>query len=101
MWSSELIVRFIVSALLGIAASSVSAQDLVILNGRVMDPETGLNAIRNVIVEDGRITGLSEEVSNATVTIDATGTRCCTWIHRPPCPRPGSHSVIVFRLQTA
>lgn len=73
MWSSEFIVRFTVSALLGIVSSSVCAQDLVILNGRVMDPETGLNAIRHVIVEDGRITGLSVEVPNATVTIDATG----------------------------
>jgi dihydroorotase len=59
--------------LFGIVAGFASAQDLVILNGRVMDPETGLNEIRHVIVENGRITGLSMDVPEGIDTIDATG----------------------------
>jgi len=38
-----------------------------------MDSETGLDAIRHVIVEDDRITEVSEEVPNGLETIDATG----------------------------
>ena len=34
------------------------ANDVVIQNGRVIDPETGLDAIRNVAVEDGRIVAI-------------------------------------------
>lgn len=34
--------------------------DLVILNGRAMDPETGLDAMRNVGVKDGTIAAIFE-----------------------------------------
>ena len=44
---------------LGLAGTTLSASaqdyDLVILNGRVMDPETMLDAQLNVGVKDGRI----------------------------------------------
>jgi dihydroorotase len=71
MWPT--IIRFTTGALLALVASFVCARDLAILNGRVMDPETGLNAIRHLVVEDGRITELTEEVPEASATIDATG----------------------------
>ena len=35
--------------------------DLVILNGRVMDPETRYDAVANVGVKDGRIAAITEE----------------------------------------
>jgi hypothetical protein len=35
--------------------------DVVILNGRVMDPETNFDAIRNVGIKDGRIALITEE----------------------------------------
>jgi N-acyl-D-aspartate/D-glutamate deacylase len=62
-------------ALLGILlASSAGAQDLTILNGRVMDPETGLDALRHVAVRDGRITAIaSEPLPVAGEVIDAAG----------------------------
>ena len=44
--------------LLAITACSTDAQetyDLVILNGRVMDPETQFDAVRNVGINDGLI----------------------------------------------
>jgi N-acyl-D-aspartate/D-glutamate deacylase len=43
--------------------ASLAAQqyDLVIAGGRVMDPETGLDAVRNVGIREGRITRISAE----------------------------------------
>ena len=38
----------------------VSAYDIVLNNGRVMDPETGLDAIRHVAIEDARVVAVSE-----------------------------------------
>jgi N-acyl-D-glutamate deacylase len=48
------------------------ANDVVIENGRVIDPETGLDAIRNVAVEDGRIVAISEFPLKGDKVIDAS-----------------------------
>jgi len=45
--------------------------DIVILNGRVMDPETGLDAIRNVGVKDGTIVAVTEQAIEGAEIIDA------------------------------
>jgi hypothetical protein len=47
--------------------------DLVILHGRVMDPESGLDAVRNVGVKDGKIAKVTEKDIKGKKTIDATG----------------------------
>jgi hypothetical protein len=47
--------------------------DLVILNGRLMDPETGYDAVANVGVKDGRIAVITRDKITAEETIDATG----------------------------
>ena len=47
--------------------------DLVIANGRVMDPETGLDAIRHVGILEGTIRAVSEAPLIGGQTIDATG----------------------------
>ena len=47
--------------------------DLVINNGRVMDPESGLDAIRNVGVKDGKIVLITDQSIMGLETIDATG----------------------------
>ncbi|MBW2516682.1 MAG: amidohydrolase family protein, partial [Deltaproteobacteria bacterium] len=59
----------------GFAAVPVQAQDydLVILNGRVMDPETQLDAVRNVGIKDGTIALITKEKITGQKTIDATG----------------------------
>ena len=49
------------------------AYDLAILNGRVMDPESGLDAIRNVGIRAGKIAAISETPLNARSIIDAKG----------------------------
>ena len=46
--------------------------DLVILNGRVMDPETKLDAVRNVGVKDGKIVVITKDKVSGKQSIDAT-----------------------------
>jgi N-acyl-D-aspartate/D-glutamate deacylase len=56
------------------AASHRSARlDLVIVGGRVLDPETGLDAVRAVGIKDGRIASVSVAVPPARDTLNVTG----------------------------
>ena len=56
-------------------ASSVAAKvyDVVILNGRVMDPESKLDAVRNIGITGGRISAISAKALNGRTKIDARG----------------------------
>ena len=47
---------------LATTAACSSPHDLVILGGRVIDPETGVDAPRNVGIRDGSVVSLGEEV---------------------------------------
>jgi N-acyl-D-glutamate deacylase len=47
--------------------------DLVILNGRVMDPESKLDAVRNVGVKNGKIVAVTAQAIEGRETIDAKG----------------------------
>ena len=47
--------------------------DLVINNGRVMDPESGLDAIRHIGIIAGRMVSISEQVLEGERIINATG----------------------------
>ncbi len=67
------VIRTFLLSMLACLAASANAGDLAILNGRVMDPETGMDAIRHLLVEEGRITRISETVPTAATTIDAAG----------------------------
>ncbi len=46
--------------------------DLVLANGRVMDPESGFDAVRNVGIRDGRVAAISRAMLSGTRVIDAT-----------------------------
>ena len=64
--------------LVGVTAVTTLAQDaadcdLVILGGRVMDPETKLNAVRNVGVKDGKIATITQDMIQGKETINAKG----------------------------
>jgi N-acyl-D-aspartate/D-glutamate deacylase len=61
--------------LLTLSTSSVSAQqfDLVLEGGRVMDPETGLDAVRNVGIRDGKIVRISSEGLSGRRVVHSTG----------------------------
>ena len=47
--------------------------DVVIANGRVMNPASGLDSVRNVGIVDGRIAVLSREAISGDTVIDASG----------------------------
>ena len=47
--------------------------DLLITRGRVMDPDSGLDAVLNVAVRDGVIVALTEETPEALEMLDASG----------------------------
>src|SRR5690348_8672898 len=59
--------------LIGGAAAIGGAEtfDLVIANGRVMDPESGLDATRNLGIRDGKIAAISSSALQGKQTIDA------------------------------
>jgi len=59
-----------------LSAFSYSADDIydvVIKDGKVMDPESGLNDIRNVGITDGKIVAISEKDLNGKNVINAKG----------------------------
>ncbi len=55
------------------APTAAQDHDVVILNGRVMDPETYLDAVRNVGIKDGKIVTITKEKISGEEKIDATG----------------------------
>ena len=61
------------AALLGGATLSAQDYDVVILNGRVMDPETNFDGVRNVGIKDGKIVVITEDAIKGKETIDAKG----------------------------
>ena len=56
----------------GCEGASSATYDLVIANGRVMDPESGLDAVRHLGITAGRIEAVSEEPLKGTRVIDAS-----------------------------
>ena len=54
-------------------AEAVQALDLVIAGGRVVDPETGLDAVRHVGIRDGAVAAVSESPLTGAATVDAAG----------------------------
>jgi N-acyl-D-aspartate/D-glutamate deacylase len=55
------------------ACAPQGGYDLVIEGGRVMDPASGLDAVRNVGVRDGQIAAVSESTLHGDRVIDASG----------------------------
>ena len=62
---------FCYSSMIGLATAEV--YDLVIHNGRVMDPETQFNAMANVGITAGKIAVITKDPLQGKETIDATG----------------------------
>ena len=66
----------LIGALLSVCLSlpaAAQAYDFVILNGRVMDPETKLDAVRNVGISGGKIAAITKGKITGKETIDASG----------------------------
>lgn len=68
--------RLVAAFALGLLASVPAAAapfDLVLRGGRVMDPESGLDGVRDVAIKDGKIAALSEAPLEAREVVDAAG----------------------------
>ncbi|WP_417449408.1 amidohydrolase family protein [Kordiimonas sp.] len=69
--------RFIAASIIALGTFALPAHaetyDIVITNGRVVDPETGLDAVRSLGITDGKIMVVSESALDGARTIDATG----------------------------
>ena len=64
----------VMGVLLGFGGNVLAVTyDIVINNGRVMDPETQLDAVRNVGIKDGKIAKITKLELKGKETIDATG----------------------------
>ncbi len=70
-WWVELAAACIVAAC-G-ASTQVDPVDLLVTGGRVMDPESGLDAVRHVAVSDGVIVGVGDDRPEAREVLDASG----------------------------
>src|ERR1700742_3450449 len=67
--------RIALFALCMVIGSPVFAQtyDLVIEGGRVMDPETGVDAVRNVGINQGKVARIASEKLSGKRVIEAKG----------------------------
>ncbi|TYC94412.1 amidohydrolase family protein [Novosphingobium sp. BW1] len=66
----------VLAAAVSLAGAPAMAQpqyEIAINNGRVIDPETGLDAVRSIGVSDGRIVTVSKDPLEGSRTIDAKG----------------------------
>lgn len=73
MYSALKLGLCLATILLAACAPPNADYDVVILGGRVMDPETNFDAVRNVGIKNGRIVAITEESIAGTQTIDASG----------------------------
>ena len=71
-WFSVIICFIFLAVFVGGIAQAIQ-YDVVILNGRVMDPETGFDDVRNVGIKDGKIAAITTKEIRSKETIDAKG----------------------------
>ncbi len=70
---SRVLLTAVVLLSIALSTPAQTRYDTVILNGRVIDPETGLDAISNVGIRGGTIERVTTEPLAGTRTIDARG----------------------------
>ncbi len=74
--SKAVITRTIAIAMLALLAHSACAEpvfDVVLKDGRVMDPVSGLDAVRNVGIINGKIAAISASGLSGSDVVDASG----------------------------
>jgi hypothetical protein len=67
------LVAVFTTSLLTVSSALSQDFDVAILNGRVMDPETNFDGVRNVGIKDGKIVVITEDAIIGKETIDAKG----------------------------
>lgn len=73
-WAAALVFPIVIGLAGRSGARNVAeSYDLVIAGGRVMDPESGMDAVRNVGIRGGKIAAISSGVLEGKQTIDAKG----------------------------
>jgi len=72
---SKTLIALLSVSIIGFESTSLQAEDydIVILNGRVMDPESDFEAVRNVGIKDGKIAVITEDKIKGKDRIDASG----------------------------
>ena len=68
-----ILIAALVAAPMAEAQSSADTFDVVVANGRVIDPETGLDGIRSIGIRDGRIEAISQTPLRGRTVLDASG----------------------------
>jgi hypothetical protein len=70
-----LVMRLLLASVFLVFSLAMNAQtfDTVILNGRVIDPESGLDAVRNIGIVGGKVSSISTKALTGKKTIDAKG----------------------------
>ena len=68
----KLIILLFIASIVNPGTLSAKDYDLVILNGRVMDPESNLDEIRNVGIKDGKIAVITKKNIRGKESIDAS-----------------------------
>ena len=68
-----LILLTVIGVLLNLVSCQTPAGDIAIINGRVMDPETGLDAVKNILIENDKIISITSGDVSADHIIDAKG----------------------------
>ncbi len=71
--ATGLVLAVLLATLAGADAQTDPVYDLVIVHGRVMDPETNTDRVANVGIRGGRIVAISEQPLTSARTIDAGG----------------------------
>ena len=59
--------------LIGVLGAQTAQYDLVIAGGRVMDPESGFDAVRNIGIRDGKVAAISQEPLAGRIVLVAAG----------------------------
>jgi N-acyl-D-glutamate deacylase len=67
------LLRVLVPALVIVTPALAADYDVVINNGRVMDPETNFDGVRNVGIKDGKIVVITKDAIRGKETINAKG----------------------------
>jgi N-acyl-D-aspartate/D-glutamate deacylase len=70
-WSLAFLTLLLAGA--GTAQAQSAGYDIVIANGRVIDPESKLDAVRSIGIRDGKITAISASALTGRKVIDAKG----------------------------
>src|SRR5438876_2670981 len=66
-------IQICLGLLLGVSGLRAQVYDTVLANGRVMDPESGLDAVRNIGIRGKRIAALTNSPLSGRIVVDARG----------------------------